>query len=129
MTTPSQTPTQTRTSTRATSTRDHVEVRSGAYADSVTLLQVSRAVQATPGVVAAQVAMATGLNLEVLEGMGFEVPASSPNDMVVALRLDPDADVTAALAAAVVARLILPPGEPTEGSSPGPRAAPARAAA
>ncbi|MCP3422290.1 FdrA family protein [Nocardioides pinisoli] len=77
--------------------KDHVELRSGAYADSVTLLQVSRAVQASPGVVAAQVAMATGLNLEVLEGMGFEVPASSPNDMVVALRLDDDADLAAAL--------------------------------
>ena len=76
-----------------TPTKDHVELRSGAYADSVTLLQVSRAVQATPGVVAAQVAMATGLNLEVLEGMGFDVPGSSPNDMVVALRLDADADV------------------------------------
>lgn len=79
--------------------KDHVELRSGAYADSVTLLQVSRAVQASPGVVAAQVAMATGLNLEVLEGMGFEVPASSPNDMVVALRLDDDADLAAALGA------------------------------
>lgn len=79
--------------------KDHVELRSGAYADSVTLLQVSRAVQASPGVVATQVAMATGLNLEVLEGMGFEVPASSPNDMVVALRLDDDADLAAALGA------------------------------
>ena len=51
--------------------KDHVELRSGAYADSVTLLQVSRTVQAADGVVTAQVAMATGLNLEVLEGMGF----------------------------------------------------------
>ena len=33
----------------STPTKDHVELRSGAYADSVTLLQVSRAVQATPG--------------------------------------------------------------------------------
>ena len=73
--------------------RDHVEIRSGAYADSVTLLQVSRTVQAAPGVVTAQVAMATGLNLEVLEGMGFAVPDSSPNDMVVALRLDDDAEL------------------------------------
>ena len=56
--------------------KDHVELRSGAYADSVTLLQVSRAVQSAPGVVTAQVAMATGLNLEVLAGMGFDVPDS-----------------------------------------------------
>ena len=93
---------------------DHVELRSGAYADSVTLLQVSRAVQATPGVVAAQVAMATGLNLEVLEGMGFDIPGSSPNDMVVALRLDDDADVAAALAAVDAA---LAPTRPTAGDT------------
>ena len=37
----------------------HVELRPGAYADSVTLLQVSRAVQGAEGVLAAQVAMAT----------------------------------------------------------------------
>jgi FdrA protein len=73
----------------------HVELRPGAYADSVTLLQVSRAVQGLDGVVAAQVAMATALNVEVLAGMGFEVPAeATPNDMVVALRLA-DADVLA----------------------------------
>ena len=34
----------------------HVEVRAGAYADSVTLLQVSRTVQGIEGVAAAQVA-------------------------------------------------------------------------
>ncbi len=55
-------------------THCHVELRPGAYADSVTLLQVSRAVQDLPGVVAAQVAMATTLNIDVLTGMGFEVP-------------------------------------------------------
>ncbi len=95
-------------------TTDHVELRSGAYADSVTLLQVSRAVQATPGVVAAQVAMATGLNLEVLEAMGFAVPASSPNDMVVALRLDDDADLATALAAVDAA---LTPTRPASGDT------------
>ena len=98
--------------------KDHVELRSGAYADSVTLLQVSRAVQATPGVVAAQVAMATGLNLEVLEGMGFAIPASSPNDMVVALRLDDDADVSSALAAVDAALAPTRPTAPRSASSP-----------
>ncbi|MDP3892360.1 FdrA family protein [Nocardioides sp.] len=77
----------------------HVELRSGAYADSVTLLQVSRDVAAAPGVLAAQVAMATPLNLEVLAQMGFEVPAASPNDMVVALRVSSPDDTGAALAA------------------------------
>ncbi|QZY30067.1 FdrA family protein [Nocardioides coralli] len=78
---------------------DHVELRPGAYADSVTLLQVSRDVQGTPGVLTAQVAMATPLNLEVLEGLGFDVPEASPNDMVVALRLGEDGDLDQALAA------------------------------
>jgi FdrA protein len=72
-------------------TTDHVELRSGAYADSVTLLQVSRQVQQLPGVVTAQVAMATPLNVEVLEGMGFAVPSDATvNHLVVAVRLGDD---------------------------------------
>ena len=77
----------------------HVELRPGAFADSVTLLQVSRTVQGLPGVAAAQVAMATALNLEVLAGMGFDIPTeATPNDMVVALRLDDPGALDAALA-------------------------------
>ncbi|GAB3770167.1 FdrA protein [Nocardioides ginsengisegetis] len=77
----------------------HVELRSGAYADSVTLLQVSRAVQGVDGVAAAQVAMATGLNIEVLTEMGFEVPpTATANDMVVAIRLAEGGSLEAALA-------------------------------
>jgi FdrA protein len=68
---------------------DHVELRTGAYADSVTLLQVSRQVQQLTGVVTAQVAMATPLNVEVLERMGFAVPAEATvNHLVVAVRLE-----------------------------------------
>ncbi|MEJ7794446.1 MAG: FdrA family protein [Nocardioides sp.] len=79
---------------------DHVELRPGAYADSVALLQVSRDVQQVTGVVTAQVAMATPLNVEVLGDMGFAVPdAATPNDMVVAIRLEPDGDLAEALAA------------------------------
>jgi FdrA protein len=64
-----------------------VDLRRGAYHDSVSLMQVSRAVAATDGITAAQVAMATELNVEVLTGMGFEVPAGAvANDLVVALR-------------------------------------------
>lgn len=87
------------TSPPTTTYTTHVEVRPGAYADSVTLLQVSKDVAATPGVEAAQVAMATPLNLEVLESMGFEMPATTPNDMVVALKLASDGDLATALAA------------------------------
>ena len=85
--------------TQGTAGTTHVEVRTGAYADSVTLLQVSKDVAATPGVDAAQVAMATPLNLEVLTSMGFDLPATTPNDMVVALKLAEEGDLTAALAA------------------------------
>ena len=71
---------------------DHVELRSGAYADSVTLLQVSRQVQQLPGVETAQVAMATPLNVEVLERMRFAIPDDATvNHLVVAVRLE-DAD-------------------------------------
>ncbi len=78
----------------------HVELRHGTYHDSVSLLQVSRAVAATDGVRSAQVAMATELNCDVLRGMGFEVPAEAgPNDLVVALRAADDDAVAAGLAA------------------------------
>ncbi len=78
----------------------HVELRRGAYHDSVSLLQVSRAVAATDGVEAAQVAMATELNCDVLKGMGFEVPGDAgPNDLVVALRAADDAGLGSGLAA------------------------------
>jgi FdrA protein len=83
----------------STAPATHVELRAGAYADSVTLLQVSRTVQGLPGVAAAQVAMATALNIEVLTGMGFEIPAeATTNDLVVALRLDGPDRLEAALA-------------------------------
>jgi FdrA protein len=87
------------TSPPTTAGTTHVEVRTGAYADSVTLLQVSKDVAAVPGVLNAQVAMATPLNLDVLASMGFDLPPTTSNDMVVALKLAEDGDLTAALAA------------------------------
>lgn len=77
----------------------HVEVRSGAYADSVALLQVSKDVAAAEGVLAAQVAMATPLNLGFFESMGFDVPEATANDMVIAVRIAAAADLDRALAA------------------------------
>jgi FdrA protein len=76
------------------SASDHVELRTGAYADSVTLLHVSRRVQQVPGVATAQVAMATPLNVEVLERMGFAVPEEATvNHLVVAIRMADDGDL------------------------------------
>lgn len=84
---------------------DHVEVRRGAYHDSVSLMQVSREVAASPGVGAAQVAMATDLNRDVLRGMGFTVPDDArPNDLLVAVRAT-DAEALDAARAAVDAAL------------------------
>ncbi|HZJ04929.1 MAG TPA: FdrA family protein [Nocardioidaceae bacterium] len=66
---------------------DLVEVRRGAYYDSVSLMQVSKAVRDAPGISAALVAMATDLNIDLLAGMGFTVAeAVGPNDMLVAFR-------------------------------------------
>ena len=78
----------------------HVELRRGTYHDSVSLMQVSRSVAGTDGVTAAQVAMATELNVEVLTGMGFDVPeGAGANDLVLAVRGIDDAGVAAGLAA------------------------------
>ena len=66
---------------------DVVEVRRGAYYDSVSLMQVSTAVRAASGVDAALVAMATDLNIDLLAGMAFTLDqAVGPNDMLVAIR-------------------------------------------
>ncbi len=78
---------------------EHVELRRGAYADSVALLQVSKDVAAVDGVTAAQVAMATDLNRDVIAQMGFTLPESTPNDMIVAVRLDDEDALPAALEA------------------------------
>lgn len=75
----------------------HVEVRTGTYHDSVTLMQVSQAIQGEDGVGGALVAMATQLNLDLLGGMGFDVPAASPNDLVVGVTADDDAALGRAL--------------------------------
>ena len=78
---------------------DHVEVRSGTYSDSVTLMQVTQAVRSSPGVSAALVAMATELNLELLAGLGLTAPdGAGPNDLLVGVRAADEAALAAALA-------------------------------
>lgn len=83
--------------------KDHVQVLTGRYHDSVTLLATSRAVAAVEGVRAAQVAMATPLNLDVLATMGFTLPGTSPDDLVVALRVDDGAATETVVATALEA--------------------------
>ncbi|MFS8479696.1 MAG: hypothetical protein FWJ93_12230 [Micromonosporaceae bacterium] len=77
----------------------HIELRRGAYRDSVRLMQISQAVNATPGVSAGLVAMATPLNLDLAANMGFSPPPdATANDMLVALAADNDEALRAALA-------------------------------
>lgn len=72
-------------------TVEHVQARS-AYADSVTLLQVSKRVTGVAGVLAAFVAMGTELNLDLVRGMRFEIDAGiGPNDLVIAIRAEDEA--------------------------------------
>jgi FdrA protein len=76
-----------------------VQARTGAYADSVTLMQVSARAQAVAGVRGALVAMATELNLGLLDGLGLRAPAGiSQHDLLVAIKADDAAALHAALA-------------------------------
>jgi FdrA protein len=75
-----------------------LQVRRGAYVDSVTLMQVSRRVSAVPGVDTAIVAMATDLNLDLARSLGFEPPAGlGPNEMLVAVAAGSDDALDVAL--------------------------------
>ena len=103
----------------------HVELRRGSYRDSVGLMQASRAVGALPGVDAAVVAMATPLNVEIYERMGFDaadVASATPNDLLVAVRAVDEAALAAAVAEAE--RQLAPPAVAASGAAgeaPAPR--------
>src|SRR5215468_435046 len=100
----------------------HVEARAGAYADSVTLMQVTAQAQAISGVQAALVAMATELNLGLLEGLGMQPPdRAGPNDMLVAIQADDGASLATALAVvdnALGARPARPADQPDAAGQP-----------
>jgi len=77
----------------------HVEARRGTYADSVTLMQVSARAQAVPGARTVLVAMATDLNLGLLDGFGMRRPAGvSQHDLLVAVKAEDAAALRAVLA-------------------------------
>ena len=76
-----------------------VEVHPGRYHDSVRLMQASKALQDVPGVSDALVAMATELNLSLLEDMGFDmanVASAGPNDLLLAVRAESEEVMAAA---------------------------------
>ena len=76
-----------------------VQLRSGVYADSVKLMQVSRRIGARDGVSAVLVAMATPLNLELAAGMALAPDGdASPEQLLIAVRAEDDQALAAALA-------------------------------
>src|SRR3954470_1845175 len=78
----------------------HVSLRSGVYADSVRLMQVSREIGDRPGVTAVLVAMATPLNLELAAGMGLAPDGEAkPDQLLIALIATDDDELTAAVGA------------------------------
>lgn len=77
---------------------ERVQARPGAYADSVTLMQVSARAQAVGGVRAAMIAMATELNLTLLAELGMAAPPGvSQHDLLVAIKADDAESLGAAL--------------------------------
>ncbi len=102
---------------------EQVQARPGAYADSVTLMQVSAKAQAVSGVRAAMIAMATELNLALLAELGMTAPPGvSQHDLLVAIRAD-DAEALGIALEVVDAALAgrSPAGEQPAGQAVAPR--------
>lgn len=78
-----------------------VEVRSGAYYDSVVLMHLQRSLAALPGIIDAGVVMGTDANKEVLDQSGLLAPEAQeagPDDLVIVVSAEEPAAATAALA-------------------------------
>jgi FdrA protein len=102
-----------------------VELRHGTYHDSVTLMAASQAVAGSPGVDAAIVAMATELNLDLYERLGFDpgqAASATPDDLLVAVRAEDETALKDALAALDrQLRAVAPPHAQGFGEVPPPR--------
>ncbi|MCO5197136.1 MAG: acyl-CoA synthetase FdrA [Anaerolineae bacterium] len=75
------------------------EIRSGAYYDSVVLMQLQKGLAALPGVEDAGVVMATPANKEVLTAAGFDLEeiAAQSDDLLIMVRSDSAESAAAAL--------------------------------
>jgi FdrA protein len=76
------------------------EVRSGAYYDSVVLMQLQRSLAALPGVLDAGVVMGTAANKDILAQSGLLTPeaqAAVADDLVIVVRADGEAAARTAL--------------------------------
>ena len=79
----------------------HHEVRPGAYADSVVLMQLQAGLAGLDGVVDAAAVMATPTNLELLEASGLRPEpdtGAGPDDLLLVVRAGSDEAAAAALA-------------------------------
>ena len=68
-----------------------VAVKKNAYHDSVTLMAISGQVKSVPGVTEAVVNMGTGMNKELMKGIGLlteEASVCGPDDLLIAVRAD-----------------------------------------
>src|SRR5665648_354278 len=77
-----------------------VEIRSGAYYDSVILMKLQRSLAEQPGVIDAGVVMGTSANKEVLAQSNMlvaEVEAASADDLVIVVTSDDETSAQAAL--------------------------------
>ncbi len=77
-----------------------VEIRSGAYYDSVILMQLQRSLAEQPGVIDAGVVMGTEANKDVLSQSGLlepEAEGANPDDLVIVVKGDAEASAQAAL--------------------------------
>jgi FdrA protein len=76
------------------------EIRSGAYYDSVVLMQLQRSLAALPGVLDAGVMMGTDANKDILAQSGLLTPEAQAvvaDDLVIVVRAEDDAAAQAAL--------------------------------
>ena len=76
------------------------EIRSGAYYDSVILMQLQRSLAGLPGVIDAGVIMGTDANKELLEQSDLlapEIHASGADDMVIVIKAETEGAVQSAL--------------------------------
>jgi FdrA protein len=78
-----------------------VEVRPGAYFDSVVLMQLQRSLLALPGVLDAGVVMGTDANKELLDQSGLlvsEAQAAKADDLIIAVKAENESAAESALA-------------------------------
>jgi FdrA protein len=78
-----------------------VEIRRGAYYDSIVLMELQASLKSLPGIINAGVMMGLAANKELLKRNGLltkEAEAAQPDDLIISIQGDGDASAKAALA-------------------------------